>query len=63
MHSEFWQNPSLTGNHLRAVHFADDQTGWIVGNDGTILKTTSGGINWDIQNSGTTIHLWSVFFH
>jgi hypothetical protein len=40
----------------------DAQTGYVVGESGTILKTTNGGVTWTIQNSGTTYHLKSVHF-
>lgn len=41
--------PALKGKPttLRSVKFADDQkNGWIVGDGGTILYTSDGGINW-----------------
>ncbi len=31
---------------LRAVHFFDDNNGWIVGGYGTIVRTTDGGKSW-----------------
>jgi photosystem II stability/assembly factor-like uncharacterized protein len=34
--------------------------GWIVGDDGLILKTTNGGENWGEQNSHTTCNLKGV---
>ena len=40
----------------------DDQTGWIVGDTGTILKTTNGGTSWDPLPSGVSSHLRGVFF-
>ena len=33
---------------------------WV--NNGTIIRTTDGGNNWIIQNSGTTTNLWDVYF-
>lgn len=39
-------------NHLLDVHFINDKTGWTCGNQGTIIRTTNGGINWVRQNSG-----------
>jgi hypothetical protein len=33
-----------TGNNLFDIYFTDYQTGWVVGDGGTILKTNSGGI-------------------
>lgn len=38
------------------------QTGWAVGDNGTILKTTDGGNTWGLQTSGTTESLQSVHF-
>lgn len=34
---------SRTTSHLNDIMFVDDVTGWVVGQDGTILKTTTGG--------------------
>lgn len=53
---------SGTTNHLNSVYFTDSNTGYAVGWNGTILKTTDGGENWLSQSSGTTNHLNSVFF-
>jgi len=56
-----WQNPLPQGNDLTSVKFFDDNTGWAVGKKGTILKSTDGGINWNIQNSTVYENLNSVF--
>ena len=56
------QNPKPTSNRLSEICFIDDTTGWIAGEKGTILKTTDGGQNWELQNSGTDKWLWSVCF-
>ena len=47
---------------LYSVHLADNNTGWAVGEGGTILKTTDGGIDWNSQISGATERLLSVHF-
>lgn len=57
-----WQNPLPQGNALYTVYFADEQTGWTVGNKGTILKTADGGQTWATQVSGTGSHLIGVVF-
>lgn len=36
--------------------------GWVVGDHGTILKSTNGGITWYSLNSGTELDLYSVSF-
>jgi photosystem II stability/assembly factor-like uncharacterized protein len=57
-----WQNPLPQGNTLNCVRFVDTNIGYAVGDVGTIIKTTDGGLTWTIQNSGTTADLYSVFF-
>jgi photosystem II stability/assembly factor-like uncharacterized protein len=56
------QNPLPQGNSLSCVKFVDLNTGYAVGSNGTILKTTDGGLNWFSQTSGTTAGLCSVYF-
>ncbi len=58
----FWQNPLPQGNTLYAVDFVNATTGTVVGEGGTILRTTDGGSSWVIQTSGTTRVLRSVSF-
>ena len=57
-----WQNPIPQGNGLRSSSFINDNTGWIVGLNGTILKTTNGGVNWNILQNGSTEEYVSVCF-
>lgn len=42
---------SGTTTTLRGVHFPNEQTGYIVGANNVIRKTTNGGLNWVSQNS------------
>jgi len=57
-----WQNPLPQGNTLRDVFFVNAQTGWAVGDAGTILKTVNGGATWTAQTSGIAKTLLSVYF-
>jgi len=57
-----WQNPLPQGSNLFDVCFTDQNTGYSVGMDGTILKTTDAGITWQTQNSGTFKTLGGVDF-
>jgi len=41
---------SLSSAYLRCIHMLDENTGWISGNSGLVLKTTNGGINWNQVN-------------
>lgn len=47
-HSQYgWiQQQSNTGNDLNGINFLDPNTGYAVGYNGSILKTTNGGTNW-----------------
>lgn len=53
---------SGTANNLNGVHFSSASTGLIVGQGGTILRTTNGGVNFVSQVSGTPNHLFGVYF-
>jgi photosystem II stability/assembly factor-like uncharacterized protein len=44
------------------VIFPDQNTGYAVGTLGLVMKTTDGGANWVVQNSGLTTTLWDVDF-
>ena len=37
-----------------SIFFENSNTGWAVGDTGTVLKTTDGGNEWNDQTSGTT---------
>lgn len=56
------QQNSHTNRYLNDVFFVNADTGWVVGDYGTILKTTDSGEHWNIQTSNTTANLISVFF-
>ncbi len=45
-----------------AIFFADQNTGWIVGDAGKIMKTTDGGVTWTPKSSGTNAELHDVTF-
>jgi len=53
---------SGTNKKLNSVAFIDSATGYVVGNDGIILKTDNGGVSWSALNSGTSNSLLSVCF-
>lgn len=61
VHAQWWeqQSPLPTSAALRAVHFADAQNGWIGGSVQTILKTTNGGMSWNLQYTGAP---WDTIF-
>ena len=58
----FWVNPLPQGNTLNSIFFINAYTGYAVGQEGTIIKTTDQGNSWKILKSGTTNYLYSVYF-
>lgn len=60
--SDWQQLNSGVNNYLQDVYFISRDTGWAVGYQGAILKTTNGGLSWSIQNVTTNENLLSVNF-
>ena len=52
---------SGTTNNLNAAYLLDSATGFVVGDAGTILKTTDAGATWAPLTSGTTAVLHDVY--
>jgi hypothetical protein len=46
----------------RDIFFINPNIGFVVGYNGDIYKTIDSGQTWVKKNSGTTLHLFSVFF-
>ena len=59
-----WKNPIPQGNDLKDIHIFDANNAIVVGMAGTIMKTTDGGANWNIQYRVDSSYndLNSVFF-
>ena len=49
-----------TRENLYGVSFNDAKTGWVVGENGVILKTVDGGATWLMQQSPTTNNLSDI---
>ena len=49
-------------NNLIGMSFIDDNTGWVSGSGGIILKTVDGGLTWNTQTSGTVNALYTIQF-
>lgn len=47
---------------MQDVFFINENTGWIVGEEGFVLFTTDGGLNWIQKSVGTEKDLAKVFF-
>lgn len=58
-----WQTQvSGVSDHLKALYFINENTGWAVGYNGKVLRTTNGGTNWVLQPTTTTQTLFTVDF-
>jgi photosystem II stability/assembly factor-like uncharacterized protein len=57
-----WQNPLPTGATYRGCDFLDPMNGWIVGYCGCIIRTSDGGLSWEVQHSGVNADLIGVCF-
>ncbi len=60
--SQWFVQSIPTTNDLYSFQFIDANTAFAVGDSGTIIKTTNGGINWISQYSDSSKVLWSVKF-
>jgi photosystem II stability/assembly factor-like uncharacterized protein len=60
--SWFWLNPTPTRSGLNDLVFTDSLTGYSVGINGTVIKTTNGGYNWNCFNYYKSIYLNSAYF-
>ena len=58
----WFEQTSGTTTKLNSVYFVDDNNGFIVGDNGTFLKTTDAGENWIYRSTGTNENLRSVHF-
>lgn len=58
-----WQDFPVNGiKFLNSVLFVNEDTGFIAGNEGIIMKTTDAGYSWISKNSGTNARLNQIFF-
>ncbi|MBN8571234.1 MAG: T9SS type A sorting domain-containing protein, partial [Ignavibacteria bacterium] len=59
-----WQtySASITQSSLTEIKFFDENTGYIIGDEGTFLKTTNSGEQWSILSIPTNNSLRSMFF-
>jgi len=57
-----WQNPYPNANSLRTSYFFDQSTGFYGGESGNLLKTTNGGANISIINTGNNYNNNAITF-
>lgn len=56
-----WQNPLPQGNFLNDIQLISQDTFWIIGDEGTILHTTDGGNEWELNQIIPKYDLNSIF--
>jgi predicted CXXCH cytochrome family protein len=44
--SWYWENPLPQGDFLKDASFVDNLHGWVVGQNGAVLRTSDGGVTW-----------------
>jgi len=57
-----WEIQNLESYFIIALFFLNENTGWAVGAEGIVLKTTNGGSQWLLQSTSTDEFLHSVYF-
>jgi photosystem II stability/assembly factor-like uncharacterized protein len=57
-----WFSLNYENINYKSMHFENENTGWICGSGGKIIKTTNGGLNWITQSSNITKSLNDIFF-
>ncbi|GEM_PF-1755228 len=58
----YWVNPTPIGANLSDIAFTSEDTGYIVGQAGTILKTTDRGITWEYLSTGKLLNYTMISF-
>jgi photosystem II stability/assembly factor-like uncharacterized protein len=57
-----FHNPLPQGNTLRDIYFFDVNNGLAVGDGGTLLKTSDGGLSWEFVNIPSKNDLYAITF-
>lgn len=59
---DYWRPlEKTTTKNLNRLCFLDSLSGWVVGDSGTIIRTTNGGQSWVHQESGVTDDIIDIF--
>ncbi|MBK8552111.1 MAG: hypothetical protein IPL53_14035 [Ignavibacteria bacterium] len=59
----YWiKHPSPVIRNFKNCFFINNNTGWISGDSGTIIKTTNEGLTWSILPTGVYNDIQSIFF-
>lgn len=62
MSAQWLNSVSGTSQNLKGLSFINSSTGYCVGENGTIIRTTNAGSSWEALPSGTSVNINAVFF-
>ncbi|MCZ7616056.1 MAG: hypothetical protein M5T52_21515 [Ignavibacteriaceae bacterium] len=62
INAQWYNQSSGVYENLYETFFIDQNTGWIIGANGRILKTTNSGVSWIPKSSGTNYALTFIKF-
>ncbi|MBK8983474.1 MAG: hypothetical protein IPM38_14445 [Ignavibacteria bacterium] len=60
--SQWISQSSGTSENLRTVFFVNSQTGFAGGENGKMIRTTNGGVNWNNVSTGINQNINSIYF-
>jgi len=59
----FWEKiDSPTSKLLNSLSFIDSLNGWVSGDSGLIIHTSTGGMDWETQYSNDSLNMLNIFF-
>ncbi|MBN8583617.1 MAG: T9SS type A sorting domain-containing protein [Ignavibacteria bacterium] len=58
----FWQNPLPQGNYLSGIIFTENNTSYLIGANGTLIKSTNNGISYFLMENNITENFESFHF-
>ncbi|MFK8162583.1 MAG: YCF48-related protein [Lewinella sp.] len=62
-YAQSWNELDLnTDERLNKIHFTSDEAGYIIGDNGLLLKTIDGGNNWVATDVGVSLNLMAISF-
>jgi hypothetical protein len=57
-----WKTKDVGKVPLFSVFFADEQTGWVAGQNGVLFKTSNAGKDWKLIDTGHSMTIWDLAF-
>ncbi len=61
LHAQWQEVNSPTSNSITDIHMVDSEIGFMSCDTGIVLKTTNGGLNWQVFDTGIKASFMSIF--